>query len=321
MEVLPNAVQLMAKATQDAGLSVNGTVAEMNKLMEQGKLLSADVLPHFARNMRTAANANGALDQSLEKNLNPALGRTLLTVQDLSNEIFKGLKPSVMFALDGFNEMGKESRSLANGIGAVLGGAILGLTFPIKLVSSAFQDLRFIMKDTFNITDEAESKFFKLAGTVVGLATSFVLMAKAAKLAKSVLGGAKAMASTGAKGASVMKQAGPTTGSYSVGGAASNLSKVGKFGGALSAVTALYEGYDRLSTTNERNAAVIAASQSSNPFAGGRLSNMFGGGGDKTPVQINISPDPRLGSIIQAEVQNGFGMEYDNAYMNINANR
>lgn len=321
MEVLPNAVQLMAKATQDAGLSVNGTVAEMNKLMEQGKLLSADVLPYFARNMRAAANANGALDSALEKNLNPALGRTLLTVQDLSNEIFKGLKPSIMFALDGFNEMGKESRALSNGIGAVLGGAILGLTFPIKMVSSAFQDLRFIMKDTFGITDEAESKFFKLAGTVVGLATSFVLLAKGVKLAKNVLGGAKAMAGAGSKGASVVKQAGPTTGSYSVGGTASNLSKVGKFGGALSAFTALYEGYDRLSTTNERNAAVIAASQSSNPFAGGRLSNMFGGGGDKTPVQILVSPDPRLGSIIQAEVQNGFGLEYDNAYMNINANR
>jgi hypothetical protein len=52
----------MAKAAQDAGISVSGSTQELGKLLEQGKVGSAQVLPFFAKRMEEAfgknANAN-----------------------------------------------------------------------------------------------------------------------------------------------------------------------------------------------------------------------------------------------------------------------
>ncbi len=62
MEVLPNSLQLMAKAAQDAGLSTSGTVKEMLELQKQGKLVSSEIIPHFSKRMSEAAKANGGLE-------------------------------------------------------------------------------------------------------------------------------------------------------------------------------------------------------------------------------------------------------------------
>lgn len=329
-EVLPNAIQLMAKSTQDAGLSVNGTVAEMSKLMEGGQLLSHQVLPFFAKNMRNAANANGALDTALDKNLNPALGRTLLTLQDLSNEVFKGLKPSVMFSLDAFNELGEGTRSLAQGIGSALGGALMVITTPIKLVTSLFLDLRYVIKETFDITDEAETRFMKLAGTILGVATALALVAKWSKLAgkgldlgMKVLGGGKSAAKTGAKAATMTTQAGPTAGAYSVGKTTSGLSQVGRFSGITSALVGAYEIYDRLSTTESRNKNVIGALNSGTAMDDfGKfpvLSKFFNEG---VKVNLEVKGTDGLIDVIETKAnsaaERNTGNLLDNVYMNLN---
>ena len=61
-EQLPGAYGIMAKAAQDAGISVSGSTQELGKLLEQGKVGSAQVLPFFAKRMEEAfgknANAN-----------------------------------------------------------------------------------------------------------------------------------------------------------------------------------------------------------------------------------------------------------------------
>jgi tape measure domain-containing protein len=66
-EVMPNAMKIMAESAKDAGLSVSGTMEEMFKLQEQGKLVSSKVLPHFAKNMRLTAAANGGLGWSIQR--------------------------------------------------------------------------------------------------------------------------------------------------------------------------------------------------------------------------------------------------------------
>lgn len=170
---MPVAMEAMAKAAQDAGISTSGTVKELGELMKKGEVASAKVLPFFAKQLRLIANDNDALSIALEKNLSPALGRATLGLQEMQDAIFKGgLKDSIMFLLSGFSKMTEEAGSVAKGIGAFLGGALFGLTFPIRLVTAALLDLKFIITDTFGIDNETEEWFFRVAGAAAGLAAT-----------------------------------------------------------------------------------------------------------------------------------------------------
>jgi tape measure domain-containing protein len=57
-EQLPGAYGMMAKAAQDAGLSVSGSTQELGKLLDEGRVASADVLPFFAKRMEEAFGKN-----------------------------------------------------------------------------------------------------------------------------------------------------------------------------------------------------------------------------------------------------------------------
>jgi len=57
-EQLPGAYAMMAKAAQDAGLSVSGSTQELGKLLDEGKVASAEVLPFFAKRMEEAFGKN-----------------------------------------------------------------------------------------------------------------------------------------------------------------------------------------------------------------------------------------------------------------------
>ncbi|CAH9012871.1 putative TMhelix containing protein [Vibrio phage 277E43-1] len=307
----------MAEAAGEAGLTMNGTVKEMFKLQEQGGLISATVLPVFARRMREAARENDALTKALDENLNPTLGRTLLTVQDLSEQMYKGMKPSLMFLLDGFNALGEDSRALAQGIGSVLGGALFGLTYPVRLVAAAVMDLRDIWVDTLGITDEAETKFYKLAGTVAGLAGSFLILAKALKMVKAA---SSAISGVGSKVGGSPKAGGGASGpsnKMSIGG------KLGVAGGLFSTATAGMALYDRLSTTNERNANVFQMLEQGTAFKGGRIAEWMNSGKQQSqPVNIQIGVrDSELSSVIDVIATDAIGREYTDAYMNITGGR
>jgi tape measure domain-containing protein len=67
-EQLPGAYGMMAKAAQDAGLSVSGSTQELGKLLDEGKLASAEVLPFFAKRMEEAFGKNA------EANINTISG-------------------------------------------------------------------------------------------------------------------------------------------------------------------------------------------------------------------------------------------------------
>ena len=57
---IPGAYALMAKAAKDAGLSTNGTTAELGKLLETGALASKEVLPFFAQRLEEAFGKDAA---------------------------------------------------------------------------------------------------------------------------------------------------------------------------------------------------------------------------------------------------------------------
>jgi|694.fasta_scaffold111003_3 tape measure domain-containing protein len=76
-EQLPGAYGMMAKAAQDAGLSVSGSTQELGKLLDEGRLASAEVLPFFAKRMEEAFGKNA------EANINTISG----SANRLTNEL------------------------------------------------------------------------------------------------------------------------------------------------------------------------------------------------------------------------------------------
>lgn len=60
-ERLPGAVGLMAKAVAEMTGVTEVSVAELNKMLEQGQIISKDVMPFFSKQVLKLATANGAL--------------------------------------------------------------------------------------------------------------------------------------------------------------------------------------------------------------------------------------------------------------------
>lgn len=167
-------MRAMTAAALDAGL-IAGTVPEKEreaalfKLMEQGKLLSADILPKFAKQLQNLANNNNGVAIALEKNFAPALSRAQNQLKILSNEFFEGLKPALMEMLGNFVDIGGESGNLAKVLGRTLGNALSWLTFPIRLVVAALADIRYYIKELTGMSDEFEGKLLTWALTAFTL--------------------------------------------------------------------------------------------------------------------------------------------------------
>lgn len=83
---MPGAMQMLGKAAQDAGLSVNGTVAELSDLMKKGEVTAEDIMPFFAKRMQEAAERGGALEESMNSTA-ASIGRFQTAVWD-ANRVF-----------------------------------------------------------------------------------------------------------------------------------------------------------------------------------------------------------------------------------------
>ena len=116
---LPGAFTMMAKAAGMAGLTTNGTTAELEKLMKEGKLLAEDVLPHFAKVLQ-ASTANANFD-TLQGSIN-RLKTTWTEVVKSSQfgDFYKGM-------IDGLNKVlkfvgGNFKTILVGTLGGIFGG-------------------------------------------------------------------------------------------------------------------------------------------------------------------------------------------------------
>lgn len=149
---LPGAVQLMAKAAQDAGLTVNGTALELEDLMKKGKLRSADVLPFFAKRLQEFANANGALESKLNSN-RVAMNRLKSSYEIAANEFFDAGWGEGLTEL--FNDLAKNIKGLnplLRGFGRIFGSVMRGISTAITLVSAPFKVFGMLLDKVTQLT-------------------------------------------------------------------------------------------------------------------------------------------------------------------------
>jgi hypothetical protein len=164
-EVLPNAIPLMAKAAQDAGLTVNGTVKEMMKLQQTGGLISSKVLPHFAKRMSEAARANGGLDKALLSN-RVSMNRLTTSVQNSADTFFKsGFSEGLTELFNTTADMVSENQVLWDSLGKVASGVLKGISF---VVENVINPVLSAMGSILHLITEVAGKFSAVAIAVFG---------------------------------------------------------------------------------------------------------------------------------------------------------
>lgn len=141
MEVMPNAIQLMATAAKDAGLSVNGTVAEMLDLQKNGKLISSKVLPEFAEALSNAARNNNGLDDALKSN-RVSMNRLQFTMEEAADNFFKsGFSEGLTDLFNSMSSFIRNNTKLWKSLGTVVGGVLKLLAKLVTVLEKAFQAL------------------------------------------------------------------------------------------------------------------------------------------------------------------------------------
>ncbi|AGG57825.1 hypothetical protein VPBG_00053 [Vibrio phage helene 12B3] len=175
-EVMPNALQVMAKAAKDAGLETDGSVKALMKLMENGEVMAKDVMPHFARRMRETAAVG--LDKAMDSN-RVAMNRMLNTMQIAADNVFiNGWAEGLTELFNTVAEVIKENDVLFTEFGKTMGKVFKGFAWIVeKLVAPALGALGSILKglndamDTFGNWVAAAiipmAKFSPLLGGII----------------------------------------------------------------------------------------------------------------------------------------------------------
>lgn len=131
-EVMPNALQVMAKAAMDAGISTDGSVKSLMKLMEEGKVMANEVLPHFSKRLRETA-ATG-LDKAMDSN-RVAMNRLVNATQIAGDTIFtSGWGEGLTDLFNSLAEMIKENETLFTEFGKTMGKVFKGLAWLVENV-------------------------------------------------------------------------------------------------------------------------------------------------------------------------------------------
>ncbi|AGH32169.1 hypothetical protein VPHG_00102 [Vibrio phage 11895-B1] len=124
----------MAKAAQDAGISISGSVKEMMELQQRGELISAKVLPFFAQRMHEAAVANGGLENALNSN-RVAMNRMVTSFQMAGDAMFKsGFGEGLTELFNSIGDMISDNMPLWKALGKIVGGVLSGLADVIDTI-------------------------------------------------------------------------------------------------------------------------------------------------------------------------------------------
>lgn len=184
-EVMPNALQVMAKAAQDAGISTDGSVKSLMKLMENGEVMAADVMPHFAKRMRETAQANNGLENAMNSN-RVAMNRMTTSMQVAADQFFQsGFGEGLTDMFNSIAKFMKENIPLWESFGRILGGALKGLSFIIdEILTPVFSALGSILNAVTTLLGD-------LSGTLVIVAAKFGIVGKAVGWVWDKLSGGK----------------------------------------------------------------------------------------------------------------------------------
>ncbi|CAH9012785.1 putative tail tape measure protein [Vibrio phage 501E54-1] len=182
-EVLPNAIQIMAKSAGDAGLTVNGTVAEMLQLQQTGGLISKEVLPLFAKNMQEAAQANGGLENAMNSN-RVAMNRMFTSFQMAADDFFKaGFGEGLTDMFNSIGNLMESNSTLWQSLGKIIGSVLKGISFVIdELVTPVVSALG-------SILNAVTSVFGEFSGVLVAVTAKLGFVGKAVQWVWNTLSG------------------------------------------------------------------------------------------------------------------------------------
>jgi hypothetical protein len=148
----------MAKSAQEAGLigkevPEGQLVASMEKLMQDGKLLSKDVLPFFAKNLREIAYP--AITKALENN-RVAMGRMVNSVQLAAADLFEaGFGEGLTDLFNSLSSSVTDLIPLWKSLGRIFGSVFKAVAFGIKLITPPLR----LLGDILDIVTKSFDKF------------------------------------------------------------------------------------------------------------------------------------------------------------------
>lgn len=150
-EALPGSVGLFVKALNEMKGVTNLTEQDLFKLMEQGQLMSKDILPHVAKQMKAAARAGGALDKATQSN-RAAWQRLQTSMQNAMNVFFtSGFGDSLTSTFDAISAAVNGSGGAFEMFGHIAGRIVAGAV-------DAFEELHDTVILTFRIIEYYASK-------------------------------------------------------------------------------------------------------------------------------------------------------------------
>lgn len=127
-EALPGSVGLFVKALNDMRGVTNLTEKDLSDLMQQGKLMSKDILPYVAKEMKNAARAGGALERAMHSN-RAAWQRMQTSMQNAMNVFFtSGFGAELTSAFDAISAAIDGSGGAFELFGHVAGKIVEGVT-------------------------------------------------------------------------------------------------------------------------------------------------------------------------------------------------
>lgn len=204
-EQLPIALRALAKATADAGL-IDGSMSQQKqeaavyKLMENGKLLSDQILPNLGKAFHDIATQGGLLEKALSEGLQRPLVTMRNNFDQITNSYYLGLKPALRGLFSDTSNIMKSLKGLSTVLGRLSGGLIQGFTFVPRLVSAAISDIAYYFGMANDLTGELVHSIENIGTRVIGfglgimafvwairkLADSLGLLKSAGKLVGSV---------------------------------------------------------------------------------------------------------------------------------------
>ena len=127
-ESLPGAVGLFVKALNKMKNTTNLTEQDLFKLMQDGKLMSKDILPFVAKEMAQTARAGGALEKAMKSN-RAAFQRLKTSMQNSMNNAFlAGFGDELTETFNGLTSAINNNQDAFKTLGAVAGAVTAGFT-------------------------------------------------------------------------------------------------------------------------------------------------------------------------------------------------
>lgn len=175
-EAMGGSVQAMMRA---AGYS---NEKEFFKAVEDGKVLTKDVLPKFSEELKKMSRAGGALDKTMEST--PAQFMRFMNALTETKLAFygSGMDEGLSYMFKSFSEILEDLAPLTKALGGIFKGVASTIAGGMKLISAPIEIVvQTISKlwSALGIGDHGTTKFWAVAGatgTLVLLATKFKLI-------------------------------------------------------------------------------------------------------------------------------------------------